>query len=238
MTEPPRPPGAGDPGFPPDPTAPSGVPGPAGSGDPTAPLSGAPGPGSHPPPGGYPPPTGDQPPSGGYGPPGDYPPPGGYGPPGDHPPSGGYGPPGGFPPPGGYGAPGAGYPAGGGYGPPTGGYASNEDKTWALIAHFGGPVGVIVGGGMLGWLAPLIALMVRGQQSPTARAHAAAALNFQLTWTIVGVLSWVVTLITCGVLFFVPMLVWLVPLIFGVIGGLKANEGVLYRYPLTYTFTK
>ncbi|SCG14749.1 hypothetical protein GA0070610_0964 [Micromonospora echinofusca] len=97
---------------------------------------------------------------------------------------------------------------------------------------------MIVGGGLLGWLAPLIALMARGQQSPTARAHAVAALNFQLTWTIVGVLSWVVTLITCGVLFFVPMLVWLVPLIFGIIGGVKANEGVLYRYPMTYSFTR
>ncbi|MEU4774805.1 DUF4870 domain-containing protein [Micromonospora sp. NPDC023644] len=225
MTEPPRPPGAGDPGFPPDPTAPSGFPGHAGSGDPTAPLSGAPGPGSHPPPGGYPP-------SGGYPPPGAYPPPGGQAPPGDYP------PPGGFPPPGGYGPPGAGYPAGGGYGPPTGGYASNDDKNWALIAHFGGAVGVIVGGGLLGWLAPLIALMVRGQQSPTARAHAVAALNFQLTWTLVGVLSWVVTLVTCGVLFFVPMLVWLVPLIFGIVGGVKANEGVLYRYPMTYGFTR
>ncbi|MFG1776925.1 DUF4870 domain-containing protein [Micromonospora sp. NPDC049048] len=208
MTEPPRPPGAGDPGLPPDPTAPSGFPGPSGFAEPTAPLSGAPGPGSYPPPGGYPPPTGDQPPSG------DYPPPGG------------------FPPPG------AGYPGAGGYGQPTGGYANNDDKTWALIAHFGGPLGVIVGGGLLGWVAPLIALMVRGQQSPTARAHAVAALNFQLTWAIVGVLSWVVALITCGVLFFVPMLVWLVPLIFGIIGGVKANEGVLYRYPMTYAFTK
>ncbi|MGN9768695.1 DUF4870 domain-containing protein [Micromonospora sp. SD12] len=233
MTEPPRPPGAGDPGFPPDPTAPSGVPGPAGSDESTAPLSGAPGPGSHPPPGGYPPPTGDQPPSGGYPPPGAYPPPG------DLPPPGGFPPPGaGYPPPGGFPPPGAGYPGGGGYGAPTGGYASNDDKNWALIAHFGGAVGVIVGGGLLGWLAPLIALMARGQQSPTARAHAVAALNFQLTWTIVGVLSWVVTLITCGVLFFVPMLVWLVPLIFGIIGGVKANEGVLYRYPMTYSFTR
>ncbi|MEU7935335.1 DUF4870 domain-containing protein [Micromonospora echinofusca] len=239
MTEPPRPPGAGDPGFPPDPTAPSGVPGPAGSDESTAPLSGAPGPGSYPPPGGYPPPTGDQPQSGGYPPPGAYPPPGDYPLPGDLPPPGGQPPPGaGHPPPGGFPPPGAGYPGGGGYGAPTGGYASNDDKNWALIAHFGGPVGVIVGGGLLGWLAPLIALMARGQQSPTVRAHAVAALNFQLTWAIVGVLSWVVTLITCGVLFFVPMLVWLVPLIFGIVGGVKANEGVLYRYPMTYSFTR
>ncbi|KKJ99211.1 hypothetical protein LQ51_23690 [Micromonospora sp. HK10] len=106
------------------------------------------------------------------------------------------------------------------------------------MAHFGGPVGVVVGAGLLGWVAPLIALMTRGQQSPTVRAHAVAALNFQITWAIVGVLSWVLTLITCGILFFIPMLVWIVPLIFGIIAGVKANEGVLYRYPMSYSFTK
>ncbi len=129
-----------------------------------------------------------------------------------------------------------GSPAGGGYGPAS--YANNDEKTWALVAHFGGAAGVIVGGGLLGWVAPLIAMMTRGQQSPTVRAHAVAALNFQITWTIASVLAWVVTVITCGILFFVPMLVWLVPLIFGIIGGIKANEGVLYRYPMTYNFIK
>ncbi|MFG1677962.1 DUF4870 domain-containing protein [Micromonospora sp. NPDC049282] len=131
---------------------------------------------------------------------------------------------------------GAGYPAGGAYGPAA--YANNDDKTWALVAHFGGAAGVIIGGGLLGWVAPLIALMTRGQQSPTVRAHAVAALNFQITWAVAGVLSWVLTFVTCGVLFFVPMLVWLVPLIFGIIGGVKANDGVLYRYPMSYSFTK
>lgn len=97
---------------------------------------------------------------------------------------------------------------------------------------------MVVGGGLLGWVAPLIANMTRGQQSPVVRAHAVAALNFQLTWAVVGLLSWVLTAITCGILFFVPMLVWLVPLIFGIIGGVKANEGVLYRYPMSYSFIK
>ncbi|MFE2617897.1 DUF4870 domain-containing protein, partial [Micromonospora chalcea] len=46
------------------------------------------------------------------------------------------------------------------------------------------------------------------------------------------------TFVTCGILFFIPMLVWLVPLIFGIIGGIKANEGVLYRYPMSYSFSK
>lgn len=228
MTEAPRPPGAGDPGeTPQDPTAPP----------PRPASSSTPGEASAP---GYEPPAAPR-----YGTPGDEPthqtpaapPAGGYPPPGsDYPPPGGGA---GYPPPGGY-PPAGGYQGGGGYpgGSAPAGYPTNDDKTWALIAHFGGPVGVIVGGGVLGWVAPLIALMSKGQQSPIVRAHALAALNFQITWAIIVALSWVATAITCGVLFFIPAIIWLVPVIFGIIAGVKANDGVLYRYPVSYAFAK
>ena len=118
---------------------------------------GHPAPAGYPPAGGYPPPTGDQPPSGGY------PPPGGY-------------PPGSRRLPDRWRATAA----------PAGGYANTEDKTWALVAHFGGAVGTLVSGGPLGFIAPLIAMLAKGNESPTVRAHAVAALNFQLTWSIVA----------------------------------------------------
>ncbi|SCE85916.1 hypothetical protein GA0074695_1661 [Micromonospora viridifaciens] len=204
MTEPPRPPGAGEPGAqPPGETPPSA---PYGSNEPpTAPLSGAPtGPG-YPPPGGYPPPPGDQPPSGGY------------------------------PPPGGYAAPGAGYPAGGAYGAPAG-YASSDDKTWALVAHFGGAAGMFIGGGVLGWVAPLVALLARGNQSPTVRAHAVAALNFQLIWSIIALVGWILTCILIGIV--VGFAAMIIGIVFGILGGVKANEGQLYRYPMSANLIK
>lgn len=144
------------------------------------------------------------------------------------PPGGGYPPAGGYPPPGGY------YGAGG---VPIG-FANNDEKTWALIAHFGGPVGVAVGGGVLGWVAPFIVMMAKGPQSPIVRAHSVAALNFQITWAIAVTAGWLLALVTCGILSFVPLLAGLVPVIFGIIGGVKANEGQLYRYPLTYNFVR
>ncbi|MEH1168162.1 DUF4870 domain-containing protein [Micromonospora sp. CPCC 205539] len=206
MTEPPRPPGAGDPGaYPPEPTSPPAPPAPAPSAEPpTAPLSGAPGPGGYPPAGGYPPPTGDQPPSGGY------------------------------PPPGGY--PAGGYPTGGAYGGPGGGFANNEDKTWALVAHFGGAAGMIISGGVLGWIGPLVALLARGNQSPTVRAHAVAALNFQLLWSIIGLVGWILACIVIG---FIPVAAAIIlGAVFGIIAGIKANEGSLYRYPLSVNMIK
>jgi uncharacterized Tic20 family protein len=121
---------------------------------------------------------------------------------------------------------------------PPPGYATNEEKTWALVAHFGGPVGILVGGGMLGWVAPLIAMVAKGNESPTVRAHAVAALNFQITWAIATLVGIIVAVCTIGILFFVPFLVALVPIIFGIIAGIKANEGQLYPYPMSLKLIK
>jgi uncharacterized Tic20 family protein len=140
-------------------------------------------------------------------------------------------------PAGGYGVQ-PGYPQQGGYGAPPPGYPTPDDKTYALIAHWGGAAGVFVGGGFLGWVGPLIAYVAKGNVSPTVRAHAVSALNFHITWAIAYALSFVLAIITCGFLFFVPLIVWMVPLIFGIIGGVKATNGEFYRYPMSIQMIK
>lgn len=107
----------------------------------------------------------------------------------------------------------------------------DEEKTWVLVAHFGGAAGMLVTGGVGGWIAPLIALLVKGNQLPAVRAHAINALNFQLPWSLVGVLVWA---LSWRIPVFLPLLaVTIVGVAFGVIGGLRANDGRAYTYPLS-----
>ena len=190
--------------------------------EPTSPPPPPPGsysaPGEAPAPGYSPPPSGDQyaaPPASG----------GGY----SAPPGAGYGPP-----------PGGGYQAPGGYGSPPGappaGFANNEDKTWALVAHFGGALGMLIGAGCGGWVAPLIAMLARGNQSPAVRAHAVAALNFQLLWSIIGIVGWILVCLIIGI--FAVIAAMLLGIIFGVVAGLKANEGQYYKYPMSISIVK
>jgi uncharacterized protein len=129
----------------------------------------------------------------------------------------------------------------GGMVPP--GYASSEDKTWALVAHFGGAIAMFLSGGWLGWVPPLVAMLAKGQQSPTVRAHAVAALNFQLLWSIIAIVGYVLgicgSFIIIGAVFFiVPFAAWIVGTVFGIIAGIKANEGQLYRYPMSINMIK
>ena len=245
MTEPPRPPGE-------DPTRPlnpytGNDPEPGST--PPAPQYGAPQPPAYgsPPPssgaGGYPPPPSSG--AGGYPPPpssgaGGYPPPssgaGGYGPP---PGAGGYGPP---PGGGGYGPP----PGPGGYGPPPGQYgqggysggpvSADEERTWIMVAHFGGAALAFLSGGWAGWVAPLVSMLVKGNQSPAVRAHSVAALNFQLLWAVVAlaitIVSSCLSIVIIGIFgFFLLVVPWLMGTIFGIVAGVKAMNGEPYAYP-------
>lgn len=123
-------------------------------------------------------------------------------------------------------------PAGG----PPPGFANNDEKTWALVAHFGGAAGMLVLSGVGGWIAPLIALVSRGNQSPTVRQHAVNALNFQLTWSIVGVIGWLTCAFGIGIIIFIGAAI--VGIIFGIIGGVRANDGYLYEYPVSLKMIK
>lgn len=128
------------------------------------------------------------------------------------------------PPPGGYTAP----PVSGQVAPA--GYANSDEKTWALLAHFGAII--------LGFIAPLIVFLVKGNESATVRAHSVQSLNFQITWAIATVVAVILSVVTCGLLSFLPIITWIVIVVFAIIGGVKANEGVLYKYPMSYELIK
>lgn len=128
-------------------------------------------------------------------------------------------------------------PPGGGYaGPPISGnvapvgYANSDEKTWALLAHFGAIV--------IGFIAPLIAFLVKGQESATVKAHALEALNFQITWGAATVIASILGVCSFGILFFLPFITLAIAIIFAIIGGIKANEGTVYQYPMSIKLVK
>jgi len=94
------------------------------------------------------------------------------------------------------------------------GKLTDDEKMWAMFAHLGNLVAWII--------APLIIWQVKKDESEFVTLNAKASLNFAITWLIISML-------TCG-------LAGIVAMILVIVGGLAANRGEVYKYPMTITF--
>jgi uncharacterized Tic20 family protein len=105
---------------------------------------------------------------------------------------------------------------------------TDEERNWAMAAHLSAIVGAWLA---LGFIGPLVVLLIRGDRSPYVRAHTVEALNFNLSILIYAIVGGILTFILVG--FIVLAVVGLLWLICTVLATIKASNGVLYRYPLT-----
>lgn len=99
---------------------------------------------------------------------------------------------------------------------------SSSDRTIAMFSHLGGIVA--------GFIPSLVIYLVKKDESPWVRDQAAEALNFQLTVLIAWCVACVLLLIFIGLLL-LP-LIGIANLVLCIIAGIKANDGVAYRYPI------
>jgi hypothetical protein len=108
--------------------------------------------------------------------------------------------------------------------------ASQEDRTLAMLTHLSGIV--------LGFIVPLIIWLINKDRTDKGflNDQAKEALNFQITILIGYVAGMVLTIILIGPL--ISLAAWVLSLVFSIIAGLKANEGVAYRYPLSIRLIK
>jgi hypothetical protein len=112
-----------------------------------------------------------------------------------------------------------------------GGYAGpapdEESKSMAMLAHMLG---------ILGFIGPLIIWLIKKDQSPFVNDQGKEALNFHLT-LLIGIVIGIAT--SCiGVGLVIIPLVWILGIVFSIIGGMKAKEGIPYRYPFAIRMIK
>lgn len=112
---------------------------------------------------------------------------------------------------------------------PTG-TASQEDRTLAMITHLSGII--------LGFIVPLVIWLTNKDKTDKAflNDQAVEALNFQITIAIAYIICMILVVVLIGAL-----LIWvvlLINLIFCILAGIKANEGVAYRYPFALRLIK
>lgn len=120
--------------------------------------------------------------------------------------------------------PGGGYPGGH---PGGGELVPSEDRNWALGSHVGGILAAYVA---LGFLAPLLVLLVRGNRSPFVRRHAVESLNFHIFVAVLSVVSALLVIVGIGIVMLIVLgLYYLVGVI---MGSVAASQGREFRYPV------
>ncbi|MFW6456742.1 MAG: DUF4870 domain-containing protein [Planctomycetota bacterium] len=106
--------------------------------------------------------------------------------------------------------------------------STKDERTMAMLAHL---LGIVAG-----FLGPLIIWMIKKDESEFVDDQGKEALNFQLTLLIGYAASVVLSFLCIGVL--VGPAVWIVGLIFSIMGATTANKGESYRYPFNIRMIK
>jgi uncharacterized Tic20 family protein len=122
--------------------------------------------------------------------------------------------------------------------PVAGPHVSRDDsRNFALAAHLSALLSLFVGFPFIG---PLVIYLMK-KDDAFVRAHAAEALNFNLSVMLYGVVLGILGLVLLIVV--VGIFVWLllIPLFFAwlvltIVAAVKAGQGETYRYPLTIRF--
>jgi uncharacterized Tic20 family protein len=114
------------------------------------------------------------------------------------------------------------------------GAAPDEDeRTWGMLAHLSAFAGFVLPflGNAIG---PLVIWLARREQSAFVAEQAKEALNFNISVLLGWVICAALTLVFVGFLLGVVLFIyWIVATI---VAGIKAGEGIRYRYPFSIRF--
>lgn len=107
------------------------------------------------------------------------------------------------------------------------GEITKDDKQMAMLAH--------ILALPCSFIAPLLILVVKKDNSEFIEDQAKESLNFQISIFIVFALIFTTAILCAVTVIFLPV-VMIFDMIFCIIAGVKANEGVKYRYPVNIRF--
>jgi uncharacterized protein len=130
--------------------------------------------------------------------------------------------------------------------PIGGGDVSADERTWAMFAHLSALLGALLtasfGAGWGCFIGPLVIWLVKKDTMPFVADQAKEALNFNITVAIASLVLLILSVITFGIGLIIAIPLWVIIgvgwLVLTIIAGVKANEGVRYRYPFALRLIK
>jgi uncharacterized Tic20 family protein len=115
---------------------------------------------------------------------------------------------------------------------PPRGSLEQQTREWAMLLHLSQLLGFVVPLG--GLVAPILIWQLKKDELPALDAHGRVVLNWVLSALLYFLGALLLSLIVIGVPLLLAVVV--VSVVFPIIGGVKANNGELWRYPLSIEF--
>jgi uncharacterized protein len=113
--------------------------------------------------------------------------------------------------------------------------SGNKDANqWAMFVHFSLFAGYIVP--LAGLLVPIILWQIKKDQYPFVDIHGKIVVNWIISLIIYTAICAVLLFVVIGIVGFA--LLGALTIIFPIIGGIKANQGEVWEYPLTIKFIR
>lgn len=111
---------------------------------------------------------------------------------------------------------------------------SREAKQWAMLTHLAAFAAFLIPFGSI--IGPLLVWQLKKDLGPYVEQNGKEAVNFQITVAIVMLICIMLMFYLIGFLLLLVLgAYWL---ILTILAGVRANDGVAYRYPLTIRFIK
>jgi len=111
---------------------------------------------------------------------------------------------------------------------------SYEVRQGAMLCHLAAFLGFVFPFGSV--VGPLILWQMKKEVDPFVDDQGKEALNFQITVAIVWIACIVLAFAVIG--FFLMFALAIATVVLTIIGSIKANKGIAYRYPLTWRVIK
>ncbi len=109
-----------------------------------------------------------------------------------------------------------------------------EQKQMGMFLHLSQLLNIILP--PAGIVVPIILWQIKKDEMPALDAHGKMVVNWLISSLIYFVASLILTIVLIGILGLVAF--GIMSLVFPIIGGIKANNGEFWEYPLTIKFLK
>jgi len=109
-----------------------------------------------------------------------------------------------------------------------------DERQMGMVMHLSQLVNVILF--PIGIVAPIVIWQTQKDKMPALDAHGKMVTNWMISMTIYMIVSIILIFVLIGILTIIAVAV--MGVVFPIIGGIKANNGELWSYPLTIKFLK